>query len=94
MIRVTVELIPGGIGKPRLLGIGEISKDLVASEANTADGALESYQVKLSKWAPMEDQTWKRGYVTGFNRKNRGSWDLLFLALRSCVGSRNKTKNE
>lgn len=90
MIRVTVELIPGGIGRPRLLGIAEISKDPVESETNTTDGKLGSYTITLSKWAPKQGELWKRGRVEGFDRKRRGAWDLLFLGLRDCVGGRNK----
>jgi hypothetical protein len=44
----------------------------------------------LSKWAPKEDQVWKKGRVADFDRKRRGPWDLLFLGLESIVGKRNQ----
>lgn len=50
---------------------------------------LPNYTVRLSKWAPREAETWKRGKVTRFNRRTRGPWDLVYLALRAVVGGRN-----
>lgn len=69
--------------RSRLLGVAEIAND------GTGDQATGAYVAKFSKWAPMQGQTWKRGRVEGFQRQARGAWDLLFLALRSAVGSRN-----
>lgn len=83
MIRVTVELISAvDESRSRVLGIAEIAN--VGGDAERGD-----YDVRLSKWAPKTAQTWKKGTVTGFDRVNRGAWDLLFLALRACVGTRN-----
>lgn len=44
----------------------------------------------LSKAGQAVSQVWRKGRVEGFPRKNRGGWDLLFLALRACVGDRNR----
>lgn len=86
MVRVTVEILPGGReDKKRLLGIAEIAND---GTSTTPD--LGNYTVKLSKWAPMEKETWKAGRVAGFRRRALGSWDLLYQALRATVGSRNR----
>ena len=87
MIRVTVELIPKGIGEPRMLGIATISNDGKRSQA--MEGRRGSYSVRLSKWTPKQNETWKRGRVDDFDRKKRGPWDLLYLALKACVGDRN-----
>lgn len=89
MIRVTVELVSAiHPDRSRILGVAEIANDNVTSAAT--DGARGSYTVKLSKWAPKLDQTWKRARVEDFDRERRGPWDLLFLALQACVGSRNQ----
>ena len=88
MIRVTVELISARTGKTSLLGKAFISNDGVKSRET--DGAKGDYDATFSKWAPKDNQTWKKGRVVDFDRKKRGPWDLLYLALHSCVGSRNK----
>lgn len=93
MIRVTVELCPGGDeSRARVLGIARIANDLHDSLATGGD--LGSYRATFSKWAPKESEVWKRGTVRGFDRKGRGPWDLLFLALRSAVGARNPAPSD
>lgn len=87
MIRVTVELLPGGLeAGTRLLGRATIANDLHASRSS--NGREGAYHVSLSKWAPKERETWKRGYVQRFPRRDRrfGHWDLLFLALFAALG--------
>ena len=83
MLRVTVELLPHGSeeGK-RHLGTCLIT--------NTGAGTLQEgeYTVSLSKW-DRPRLVWKRGSVKAFPRKKRGPWDLLYLALKNCVGNRN-----
>jgi hypothetical protein len=49
----------------------------------------EDLMVTLSKWG-RPDQVWKKGEVKGFPRTRLGAWDLLYLALRNIVGSRNR----
>ena len=89
MIRVTVELISAIDEKrSRLLGVATIGNDLRESVAS--NGAMGSYDYRLSKWYPKNNQTWKVGQVSGFNRKTRGAWDLLYMVLRDAVGNRNK----
>jgi hypothetical protein len=89
MLRVTIELISAvHSSRSTVLGIAEIIND--GETSNKTGGKLGSYSVKLSKWAPMLSDVWKRGQVKDFDRVKRGPWDLLYLALRSCVGKRNK----
>src|SRR4051812_33702379 len=88
MIRVTVELVSAlGRGGDRVLGVAEIANDLQRTQAT--DGARGAYNVRLSKMAPKTKEVWKRGRVEDFDRRRRGSWDLLYLALRNIVGKRN-----
>jgi hypothetical protein len=88
MIRITIELVSAiGSNRSKILGIAEITNDGELSK-NT-DGSKGGYDVRLSKWAPKLRETWKKGRVEGFDRINRGPWDLLFIALRNIVGSRN-----
>jgi len=84
MIRVTVELLPGGLEEhAEVLGIATITND------GTGEPNKGNYKARFSKWAPLTTQTWKRSEVKGFRRRTRGAWDLLYLALREAVGDRN-----
>ena len=85
MIRVTVEMLPGGQeSHKRLLGVATIAND------GTGLGPHGNYDATFSKWAPKQDEIWKRGRVENFPRQSRGPWDLLLRALQSAVGARNK----
>ena len=100
MIRVTVDLVSAiSPDRSKVLGIAEIALD--PRQATETKGKKGSYSVKLSKWAPKLSQTWKKGdfeyeagVVENFDRIKRGSWDLLYLALKNVVGFRNKDKSE
>lgn len=84
MIRVTVELVSAiHPSRSRLLGVAIIANDGTGT-VNKCD-----YDATFSKWAPKHTEAWKRGKVAGFARMSRGAWDLLYLALRDAVGSRN-----
>jgi hypothetical protein len=83
MIRVTIEMIPGGVGEPRHLGTIEIAND----ETGTLDKG--NYKVRLAKFGKPTG-TWMRAVVTNFCRKTRGPYDLLLQALVATVGDRNK----
>lgn len=98
MIKITVELVSAnGRDHDKLLGVGVISN--VGGDAQFGD-----YSVWLSKMAPQDRAVWKQGRgrltaddyqqlfetdVTRFDREKRGCWDLLFIALRQLVASRN-----
>lgn len=89
MLKVTVELVSAvDSSRSRVLGVAVIENDGI--ESIETNGDTGSYRARFSKWAPKERETWKRGTVSGFNRKTRGAWDLLYLALQSAVGSRNR----
>lgn len=89
MLVIRVELWPHGREEDReLLGIATVSND------GTGDKHTGNYTVALSKWEPHADQLWKSDYVKGFPRLKRGPWDLLYRALRACVGKRNPHPNE
>jgi hypothetical protein len=87
MIRVTIELLPHGYeSKKRTIGMVEIAND---GSGTWEDG---NYNVRLTKEPPVAKRqgTWKKGRVEGFPRLVLGPYDLLYRALRACVGSRNK----
>lgn len=92
MIRVTVELIPGGGSTAKHLGTAIISNDL--EDSLETDGRRGSYMVKLSKWGKpdcrVKSNVWRTGRVRNFPRQSRGPWDLLYRALHETVGDRNK----
>lgn len=82
MIRITVELIPFGIGK--------ISKSATAYIWNdgTGDMSTGNYKYALSTFGKKQ-RIWKHGEIKGFKRLKFGVWDLLYLVLKKAVGSRN-----
>lgn len=70
------------------------SRDRLLGEArimNTGDcqGDTCAYDYELSKFGGFSRGIWRRGTVTGHNRKARGPWDLLFRVLRDAVAKRN-----
>ena len=84
-IRVTIELVPFGIGKPRHLGTALIAND------GSGDVDVGNYVATLSKWG-RPNAVWKTAEVKGFRRRKRGAWDLLYLVLKEAVGKRNDKK--
>jgi len=85
MIRVTVELLPGGCEvRKKTIGTAHISNNL------TGTPTRGNYNFTLydagGKW-------WKAGTLSGFPRKKLLVWDLLFRALLATVGDRNKVSS-
>lgn len=81
MIRVTVELIPYGILKPKHLGTALMIND------GTGDASTGNYKVIFKR---ADKRFYKECEVKNFPRKRRLAWDLLYRALREIVGERNK----
>lgn len=82
MIRVTVELIPFGIGRPEHLGTVEI--------ANTGKGSATQGNYRFKMFGRGEQKRlYKEGAIEGFPRKRLLAWDLLYRVLRDAVGERN-----
>jgi hypothetical protein len=93
MIRCTIELLPGGAeDRARPIGVVEI-----ANVGGTAERG--NYSVVLKKTPPFKGalrEAWRRGLlkgedddaiaaeVVGHHRTKRGSYDLLYRALRAC----------
>lgn len=87
MIRVTVEMLPGGNPeKARSIGVGYITNE------GSGSPDLGNYSVKLMKSGEYAKRggVWKSGSVINFPRLRLGPWDLLFVALASTVASRSK----
>ena len=83
MIKVTMELMPLGVGPPEHLGTATIAN------MGTGTKARGNYAVRLSRKGQPKSE-WKSGYVYGFSRKEQLAWDLLLLALDACIGDRRK----
>lgn len=85
MIRITVELVSAiHPSRSKILGVAEIAND------GTGDSSVGNYTVRLSKRGRAISQTWREGRVLNFPRGRLGAWDLLYQALRACVGRRNQ----
>lgn len=90
MIVVTVELYP--MGPRQHLGVQRVCEARIWNdEAKTlfTQGAKGNYHATFSKREGKTEEVWARGRVLDFDRRARGEWDLLFLALKSAVGRRN-----
>lgn len=74
VIRVTVELIPGGIGEPQHLGTMTISNQTGAGRARIADYMVRFYNKRRV-------QTLRGGRVTGHRRLAEPVWNLVAKAL-------------
>ena len=80
VIRVTVELCPGGKEQnKRLLGTAEITND----ESGTKGRG--NYICRLFKWG-IRRRLWRESRITNFPRETFGPWDLLFIALFGALG--------
>ena len=103
MLRCTIELVPfGDESRKRVVGLVEIAND------GSGTHERGNYKVVLKKTPPFSGAlkaAWKSGElegehddhiagsVIGHHRIKRGSYDLLFRALRACgLESRNTKK--
>lgn len=92
MIVIKVEMWPGG-NESRAK---EFARMKIANKVKTtvsSGGELGDYDVELLGGVYGRDdllsKVWKRGAVAGVNRRTRGAWDLILLALQATVGKRN-----
>lgn len=73
MIRVTLELVPGGIGEPEHLGTIEIQNILTRSiETN---GRRGDYAYEIFK--KRTKSPWRGGKVRDFPRRSQHCWNLV-----------------
>lgn len=96
MIRVTIDLLPGG-DESRTKTIGQID----IANIGTSPSNHGTYSVVMKKTSPFRDAlktAWKKGVydakteddeimqglVEGHHRSRRGVYDLLYSALRAC----------
>lgn len=91
MIVCKVELWPKG-DESKATRIGEIR---IANDA-TGNSTVGNYTVKLMKSAPYTKNygIFRESTVKRFPRMRLGPYDLLFRALRSCIGERNPVELE
>lgn len=92
MLRITVELLPGGLEiNSRVLARAELYND-GGESTDGKDSIMGSYKIRLygGTQHPNLSKVWRTGNVRHFPRLRLGVWDLLFRALRDAVGFRNK----
>lgn len=75
MIRVTVELIPHGVGQARQLAVMEIANDGTGDTCGLChyDGILHA------EYTPASG---RKGRVTNFNRQTQSVWSLIGAFLK------------
>lgn len=87
MLRLTLELLPGGGEAGRkVLGVLSIANDGFAT--GQTGGTLGDYDLRLE----VPGSPARTARVTGFRRATRNAWDLSFMALREFFGQRNRVK--
>lgn len=94
MIRVTIELLPGGFedGK-ETIGLIEIVNDGIKSRNDLTKGDYQYKMMKSARYAKTPG-VYKQGKVGGFDRVKRGPYDLLYLVLKNAIGARNEGHKE
>jgi hypothetical protein len=81
MLRITIELLPGGCeARKRTLATGTIT--------NIGTGSLSQGNY-FADFRDAAGRPWRHGTVTGFPRKRLLAWDLLLRVLKTLVGQRN-----
>jgi hypothetical protein len=94
MLRCTIELLPGGDeSRARTIGLVEIANiggtaevgnySVVLKKTPPFAGALRAAW-KSGKFTSGEDDEVIAGSVEGHHRTKRGSYDLLYRALKAC----------
>lgn len=86
MLRITVELVPGGDeSRKRVMHVAEIWNNVRKTQAT--GGQRGDYGFRLLS---RHGRVWRQGGVDDFPRLRLGAWDLLFRVLRCAVGDRNQ----
>jgi hypothetical protein len=74
MIRVTLELVPGGVGEPEHLGTIEISNQIRRSMTNSRRA---DYKYDLWKKRNRLSIPWANGVIEDFPRLSYHPWNLI-----------------
>lgn len=80
-VRVTIELIPKGIGEPKRLGTIDIIND------RTGDRSRGNYTARMYD---RGGRLWRTVRVEGFPRRQLLGFDLVFRVLDKAIGERNR----
>lgn len=83
MIRVTLELIPGGFGPPELLGRIDIDNQV---HRTLSDHRRGDYRYRLFK--KRTGKVWKEGMIEDFPRLSYHTWNLVRKILNDAAAGR------
>jgi hypothetical protein len=75
VIRVTLELIPGGIGEPEHLGTIEIANNI--SRTLDTEGRRGTYDARIWKKRFRRSDPWGDVTVENFPRRSYHPWNLV-----------------
>lgn len=90
MLRVTIELLPGGREEGRrVLATADIANDGQHPRRPTYGSYRAWLHVMQTK--DGKPRLWRRACVSSMHRSRRGVWDLLQLVLDDALGNRNRT---
>lgn len=85
MIRVTIEMVPGGVGPPRVMHVIEIWNLVATSVQNKNFG---DYAYRISRKVTKKDSplVWhKQGNLTRFPRGQKNAVHLLHYVLKDAL---------
>lgn len=92
MIVIKIFMWPGG-DENREVEIGRGYLTNQVKTTNATAGRLGDYDAQFRSGVygrpELLKRIWKTSTVSGFNRKTRSAWDLLYLALKDAIGYRN-----
>lgn len=74
MIRITVEMVPKGVGEPRVIATAKIW--------NTGKGTESSGRYR-AKFLSKNGRVWRESHVDGFSRLTCSVWLLIKRALEN-----------
>lgn len=87
MLRVTVELIPHGIGEPKVIATADIWNDGTSDSPTFGNYEADLYVHQTKDGKPRK---WRHAKVSSFPRIGRGPWDLMQHVLADALGKRNR----
>lgn len=87
MLRVTIELIPHGVGPAKVLATADIANDGTSDSPTFGNYTADLFVHQTRDGKPKK---WRTATVAKFPRIARGPWDLLQYVLKDALGNRNR----
>ena len=83
MLRITVELIPHGIGTPKRIGVMDIYNDGKSEDPKRGNYGVRVYRKDADPNPMLSGSVARKGRVENYPRLSYSVWRLVLRALRS-----------